>query len=345
MTDYEKIWSFENLYKAHKKARLGKRNTKEVIDFEINLGKSLTNLSESIRNRAYKTSGYYEFTVYDPKVRLIHALHYQDRVVQHCICDEVLAPLLEKRLIYDNSACRRGKGTHFAVERLSLFLREYYKKYGTQGYILKCDIRKFFDSIDHEILKKKLKRIISDEDVLHLLYEIIDSYETEKGKGLPMGNQTSQWFAIFYLDSFDRLIKEKMQIKYYSRYMDDCVMLCSDKKQLKENLNELEKYVKQELLLEFNSKTQITTMKNGVNYLGWHFYLTGKGKVIRKVSKQTKTRYKRRLVNMQGLYAKDKMRLEDIKQVLSSYRAHFSYGHSYMLQSRALAKLTLKKKL
>ena len=137
MTDYEKIWDFQNLYKAHTIARRGKRDEKEVIEFELHLAENLTKLSETLRNGTYEISGYYSFKVYEPKERVIHALHYVDRVVQHCLCDEVLVPLLDKRLIYDNAACRVGKGTHFAIKRLSKFMQKYYKIHGVKGYFLK----------------------------------------------------------------------------------------------------------------------------------------------------------------------------------------------------------------
>lgn len=343
MTDYEKIWNFANLYKAHKKARLGKRNTKEVIDFEMNLGIRLTELSNKIRTKTYQTGSYYSFFVYDPKVRKINALHYQDRVVQHCICDEVLSPIFEKHLIYDNAACRKEKGTHFAIRRLTLFFQKYYKKYNSKGYILKCDIKKFFDNINHNILKEKLKRVILDEDVRILLYNIIDSYQTEPGKGLPMGNQTSQWLAIYYLDSFDRLIKEKLKMKYYSRYMDDCIIIHHNKNHLKYVLEVIKEHINKDLQLEFNSKTQISKIDNGVNYLGWHFYLSKSGKVIRKITSQTKNKYKRKLKLMQKLYSKDKMDLKEINQVLASYKAHMSHGHTYRLRKRIISKFVLQK--
>lgn len=343
MTDYEKIWNFENLYKAHKKARLGKRNTKEVIDFEINLGKNLTELSNSLKNKTYKMGPYYSFTVYDPKVRKIHALHYRDRVLQHCLCDEVLSKILDKRLIYDNAACRIGKGTHFAIRRLSLFFNKYYKNYKDNGYILKCDIKKYFDNIDHNVLKLKLSKVILDKDVLCLLFNIIDSYETEAGKGLPLGNQTSQWFAIYYLDEFDRLIKEKLRVKYYSRYMDDCIILGKDKIVLKYYKTIIEKYLNNELKLQFNSKTQIVTMKNGVNYLGWHFYISKNGKIIRKLKNQTKKKYKRKLKYMKKMYGNGKMKLDEIKQVLSSCKGHLSHGHTYRLRKQVLSKFVLNK--
>lgn len=344
MTDYEKIYDFNNLYKAHTVARRSKRNTREVIEFEMDLGKNLTTLSDELKNGTYKMRDYYSFAIHDPKYRIIHALHYRDRVVQHCLCDEVLAPILDKKLIYDNSACRTGKGTHFAIGRVSKFLSDFYKKHGTSGYFLKCDIRKFFDNIDHYVLKRKLSKVIADKDVLKLLFKIIDSFEVTAGKGLPLGNQTSQWFAIFYLDGFDRLIKEKLRIKYYSRYMDDCVLIHQDKKYLFRCLEQMRQCAN-ELKIDFNEKTEIFPLKNGVDYLGWHIYLTETGKVIRKVKQQTKYKYKRKLKYFQAAYPLDTVSLADIRQVLSSYYAHLTYGHTYKLRNRLLNEFVLTKKL
>ena len=344
MTDYEKICDFGNLYKAHTVARRNKRTTIEVIDFEMNLAKNLTEISDGLKNGTYEMSGYYSFMVHDPKDRVIHALHYRDRVVQHCICDEVLAPMLDKHLIYDNAACRINKGTHFAIGRVSKFLHDFYNKNGTNGYILKCDIRKFFNNIDHVVLKQKLSRVISDENVTRILHQIIDSFEVTSGKGLPLGNQTSQWFAIYYLDGLDRLIKEKLQIRYYSRYMDDCVLIHEDKEYLKHCLEIMQAYVETKLKLSFNEKTKIFPIKNGVDYLGWHFYMTDTGKIIRKVKQSTKVKYKRRLRYFQKAYAEGKINYDEIKQALSSYRSHLSFGHTYRLQKKVLGSFVLRRK-
>ncbi len=342
MTDFEKICNFQNLYKAHTVARRSKRTTKEVIDFEINLATNLTTISDSLKNGTYSIGEYYNFIVHDPKVRIIHALHYRDRVVQHCICDEVLAPTLDKKLIYDNAACRIGKGTHFAMRRLSGFLSDFYKKYGSDGYFLKCDIRKFFDNIDHKILKNKLEKIFSEKKIFSLLCRIIDSFEKYPGKGLPLGNQTSQWFAIYYLDGFDRLIKEKLQIRYYSRYMDDCVLIHNDKAYLQKCLEEMQNYISAELNLTFNEKTEIFPIKNGVNYLGWHFYVTENGKIIRKVKQNTKYKYKRKIHYFKEAYLKCKIDIKEIQQILSSYKSHLSFGHTYKLQKKVLEDFKIK---
>ena len=340
MCYYDKICRIENLYAAHRAARCGKMGNREVIEFEMNLANHLFALRRVLVNRTYHIRGYYTFLVHDPKVRTIHALHYADRVVQHCICDQVLAPELEKRLIYDNAACRKEKGTHFALGRLTHFFVDFHRKYGTQGYILKCDITKFFDNIDHDVLKAKLHRVFGNDDAFYaLLCDIIDSYETAPNKGIPLGNQTSQWFAIYYLDSFDRRIKEYYRIKYYSRYMDDCVLIHPQKDVLLQIKQELSSYLHNELELSFNRKTQVFPVQDGVDYLGWHYYLTQTGKVIKKLRTANKKKYKRRLKYLQKLETTHKIPMSKVLEVLVSYHGHLQYGHTYKLQNSVLWKL------
>lgn len=341
MGNFCQIYDFQNLYKAHVAARRGKRNTREVIEFEMSLGQNIAMLSDELRRGTYTVQGYYEFAVYDPKRRQIHALHYRDRVVQHCLCDEILAPALDRKLIYDNAACRVGKGTHFALHRLNGFLVEYFKSNGSNGYFLKCDIRKFFDNIDHAVLKKKLRMIFSEKQTVKLLCQIVDSYARTPGKGLPLGNQTSQWFALFYLDGFDRLVKEKLGIKYYTRYMDDCILIHPEKEYLKKCLNTLESYVKEEIGLSFNEKTVISPLQNGVTYLGWHFYLTDSGKIVRRLAQGPKKRFKRKLKRLEALCKEEKISFSDAHKVAESYRSYVSYGHTYGLQKRIIPDLEL----
>lgn len=341
--DYSAIYNFENLYKAHKRARLGKRNNREVIEFEMDLSKNLIDLSNSLKNGTYAIGGYYDFWVYDPKKRKIHALYYRDRIVQHVICDEILVNVLDKKMIYDNAACRLNKGTHFALKRVNGFLIDFYKKYGTSGCILKCDIKKFFDNIDHTILKNKLRKVIINDKIFNLLSKIIDSYHTRIDKGLPLGNQTSQWFAIYYLDELDRLVKEKLHIKYYSRYMDDLVLIHEDKDYLKYCLKEMKKLIINNLKLEFNQKTQIFPISQGVDYLGFHFYLTNTGKIIRRLRTQRKVRIKRKLKAIQEKYKKDIVDIDYILQMINSYNAHLSYGHTHKLWGHMLNNFKLTK--
>ncbi len=333
MTDYEKICNFTNLYKAHKRARLGKQKKYEVIFFEMNLAKNLMQLKNELETKNYQMKGYYSFEIYEPKRREIYASHYADRVVQHCICDEVLINALAPRLIYDNAACQPFKGTHFAMNRLTRFMRDFYRRHGTNGYFLKCDIRKYFNSIDHDVLKKQIRKVIFDRDVLHLLDGIIDSYhdEAKDNKGLPLGNQTSQWFALYYLDPVDRLIKERLRIKYYVRYMDDLILIHEDKDHLKECLIEIREVVEGTLHLGLNEKTQVFPIRNGITFLGYRFYLAETGKVVKQIRAQSKTRIKRHLKLIMKLYAEGELEIEKIKNILASYHGHYSYGHCYRL--------------
>jgi hypothetical protein len=190
-------------------------------------------------------------------------------------------------------------------------------------------------------LKQKLARIIWDKDVLKLLFLIIDSYESEAEKGLPLGNQTSQWFALYYLDAFDRLIKEQLRVKYYTRYMDDCILIHESKEFLKDCLAVLWKFIADDVKLEFNEKTQIFPISNGVNYLGFHFYLTKTGKVIRKVRKTAKNRFKHSLRAMEKDFAAGAVELSEIQQRLCSYLGHLKHGHTYYLRQKTLREFVL----
>jgi len=290
--------------------------------------------------------GYYNFKIFEPKEREVYATYYPDRVVLHCVCDEVLVPLLQKRVIYDNAACQPGKGTHFAIGRLNKFMREHYKVHGANGYFLKCDIKKYFASLDHAVLKNMLSKLPMDSDTCDLLFGCVDSFSTpdtmEKGItnempcGVPLGNQTSQWFGVYYLNCVDRFIKEKLRVKHYIRYMDDMLLLHHDKAYLQDCLTQIRQMVEHDFKLILNERTQIFPMKNGVNFLGWRFYLTETGKVIRKMKSQSKLRYKRRIKKLKEDYASGAIDLERFNNCIASYRGHLDYGHTYKLKAHVM---------
>lgn len=333
----ETISSFDNLLESERKVASCKRKKKDVAKFEQDLGYNLVKLSEEIKQGKYRVSKYYSFRVYEPKEREIQALRFRDRVVQNCICNKILRPWLEPRLIYDNAACRIGKGTHFAQSRLTAFLSDFYKRYGAEGYVLKIDVKKYFDSIDHATLKKLLGKFPT-RGGRELLCGIVDGYEKTPGRGLPMGNQSSQWFALYYLNGLDRLVKERFRIKYYSRYMDDMVLIHRDKEYLKTVLKELRRYAGEELKLEFNQKTQITPLSQGVEYLGFRFYLGKNGKVVRRLRGSAKKRLKSHLKRIKHEYAEGRMDLDDVLCRMRSYKAHLEHGHTYNLRKNAFAK-------
>lgn len=312
---FEDIFTFENLLKAHYKSRKGKRHKKEVILFEDNLLVNIENLRRRLLNHTYRIVSYNQFTIYEPKKREVAALAYEDRVVQHCFCDNYLTPLLNNRLIFDNAACRKEKGTDFARNRVAGFLRSFYRKHGLNGYVLRFDIHHYFEEIDHEILKGKIDRVIKDETIKRFCAMIIDSFHKDVGKGLPLGNQMSQAFALYYLDGVDRLIKERYRIRYYSRYMDDGVVVHDDLNELKLLLLDLDNMLKG-LCLSLNSKTAIMPITNQFAHLGVNFRLLTSGKVLKTVNHMKKARIKRYLASAK--------KSDDAVQSLTSYLSKFN---------------------
>lgn len=263
-TLYERIYAFRNLYNAYKEARKGKRWKDAAIKFEINLMEALLLLKYQLQNKTYTLAPYNCFYVYEPKERLVMSNSYKDKVVQHSLCDNVLEPILTKSFIFDNYASQVGKGTDLGLNRLTEFLRKYYRQHkSADGWVLKCDIRKYFYNINHGVLKSLLRKHISCENTLWLLDMIIDSTEGEVG--IPIGNQSSQLFALLYLNGLDHYIKEKLGIKFYGRYMDDFYLIHEDKEFLKKCLNEIRAYVGK-LGLELNEKTQISPLRNGIDF-------------------------------------------------------------------------------
>lgn len=301
----EEIFSFENLYKAYKNCRKSKQHKGEVIRFETNLAVNLNNIINEIKSRKYKFGKYKKFYIYEPKERLIEALPFKDRVVVRCFCEECLKPKVEKKLIYDNCACRINKGSSFAILRLHKFLRHEYSKYKNNDiYFLKCDIKKYFPSINHEILIDILSEIDFSSDEMWFIKKLVYEQPDDASKGLPLGNQSSQWFALIYLNKVDRLIKEKLRIKSYVRYMDDMILINCDKNYLRECKEQIEKMCNI-LALELNHKTQIGKVKNGIDFLGYRHILNERGKIIVKLRASSKGRMKKHLKTLNKLSNKN----------------------------------------
>lgn len=296
----EEIFTFENIYAAHKWCRKSKQHKGEVVRFEIDLSKNITELIKELTSRKYKLGKYRKFKLFEPKERLIEALSYKDRVVLMCFVTNVLKPIISKHVIYDNAACQKNKGTDFGLNRLTKFLkREFINEHGNDFYYLKCDIHKYFPNINHEVLLNKLKRIGLTDDELYMARLFMTNYETSVG--IPLGNLSSQWYALIYLDDLDRFIKEKLQIKGYIRYMDDFILIHKDKNYLRYCLKEIDSFCKERLKVELNAKTQIGKVKNGIDFLGFRLILTETGKVIKKLRGSSKRRIKRHLRNLKKL--------------------------------------------
>lgn len=328
----KEIFTFEKLYEAHKHCRLSKQHKREVIDFEVNLSNNLIKMSNQLQNKTYIIGNYRKFKIYEPKERIIEALPYKDRVVIMCFCKYSIMPRIEKLLIDDNVSCRKEKGSLFGIKRLEKFLkREYLTKKNNNIYFLKCDIKKYFPSISHEILINNLKKVGFSKDEMWFIEKLI-RYKNSESYGLPLGNLSSQWFALFYLNKVDRFIKEQLKIKGYVRYMDDMILIHRDKKYLQECKKEIEKICNNDLNLSLNDKTQIGKVSNGIDFLGFRHILTAKGKVIRKLRSSSKIRLKHHLKTLYKL--KDK-NLVDSQYVIvrrNSFYAHILYSNESKLK-------------
>lgn len=239
----------------------------------------------------------------------------------------MILPKLQDVFIRDNCAGQVGKGTLFGLDRLGDQMKAFYDRYRFEGYTLKCDITKFFYNISHGQLRDIVEYWFRDPDIRWLCNLYIDSTE---GKGIPLGNQINQGFALLYLDSMDKLIKYELGIEYYGRYMDDFYLMHPDKQYLKYCLEVLTEYI-ETLDLTFNGKTQIAPFKNGISFLGFHTYITRGGKVIRKLKNQNKRNAQRRYLKMAKLVAEGKLPREKFDTSYGAWKNHISHGNCYRL--------------
>lgn len=243
-------------------------------------------LHDDLVSREYRHGGYADFYITDPKRRHIHKAGVRDRLVHHAVYRQ-LYPFFDETFIADSYSCRIEMGTHKALNRFREYGHIVSQNNTKTCWVLKCDIRKFFDSIDHQILHQILREYIPDDDIMWLLDDIIESYHTDSrpGKGLPLGNLTSQLFANVYLNEFDQWVKHKLKIRFYIRYADDFVILSRNKKELQNLVFPIYQFLQERLALTLHpKKVFIKTLASGVDFLGWvHF---PDHRVLRRATKQ-----------------------------------------------------------
>ena len=244
----------------------GKRNKADVQEFQFYLMNNILSLHNDLINHEYKHGSYQCFKINDPKPRVIHKANVRDRLLHHAVY-RILYPFFDKTFIADSYSCRNNKGTHKAIKRFEQFARIVSKNNTRPCYILKCDIKKFFASIDQVTLIKILEKHILDRNILDLLKEIIFSF---KPNGLPLGNLTSQLFANVYMNEFDQFIKHKLKVKYYIRYADDFVIFSQSRSYLEKLVSNIQNFLQNKLwLIMHPNKIYIKTIYSGVDYLGW----------------------------------------------------------------------------
>lgn len=321
------ICNFENLHKAYRKAKAGKGFNGSCAKFQSMSLEGLHMLKEQLENQTYRMNPYNEFKVYEPKERVIKSCSFKDKVVQHCLCDEILHPALEKEFIRTNYAGQQGKGTHFGMDCLKEHMLSFYEMHGLDGWILKCDITKFFYQIDHDILKDIVDYHFDDEYTTWLNHLFIDSTD---GLGLPLGNQVAQVYALLMLNGLDHFITSELGIQSYGRYMDDFYLVHHDKQYLKWCLECINEMVSS-LGLSLNGKTQIVPFKCGIGFTGFHHYVTKDGKYIRKLKGENKRRIRKKLRTWAKLVKSGRMTKQKFYEKYNAWKNHALYGNCIKL--------------
>lgn len=242
-------------------------------EFQYHLSDHVLQLHVDLKDKTYCHGGYEAFNISDPKPRNIHKATVRDRLLHHALYRR-LYPFFDRLFIADSYSCRNGKGTHKALDRFRTFAYKVSQNHTRTCWVLKCDIRKFFASIDHAVLFGILERYIADADILWLLRRVVESFaSTRPGIGLPLGNLTSQLLVNIYMNEFDQFVKHKLKVKYYIRYADDFVLLSEDTQLLERLLSQIAAFLEDKLKLTLHpNKVSITTFASGVDFLGWvHF--------------------------------------------------------------------------
>ncbi len=269
---FENIISLDNLLLAWQEFIKGKRKKKDVQEFSLNLMDNILSLHYDLTNHIYEHGEYQAFNINDPKPRSIHKAIVRDRLLHHAVY-RILYPFFDRTFISDSFSCRIKKGTHKAINRFRSFGYKVSKNNTKTCWILKCDIRKFFANIDHEILIGILKEYILDQNIICLLQEVIGSFSICPKVGLPLGNLTSQLFVNIYMNKFDQFVKHKLKAKYYIRYSDDFVILSDNQRWLKDQIPKIKNFLNNKLKLTLHpNKLFIKTVYFGLDFLGWvHF--------------------------------------------------------------------------
>ena len=347
---YPRICAFENLELAFRKARRGKRGQANAADFEGNLDIELLALQEELLSGTYQPGRYRHFTIYEGKPRRISAAPFRDRFVHHALCN-VIEPIWEARFIHDSYACRVGKGTHAALDRCTYFARRY-------PYVLPADVVQFFPSVDLAILRGLLARYIADAPTMTLIDRIIasgagihaTSYEMQwfpgddllaatRPRGLPIGNQTSQFWANVYLNALDQFVKQTLRCPAYLRYCDDFLLFAPDKPTLHRWRRDIEQFLITLRLKIHEDKTAVYPVSAGIPFLGFRVFPDH-----RRLARPNSVRFRRRLRPLRERYAAGEIELERVHAAVHGWIAHAAHGDTWGLRRKLLGKIVIRRR-
>ena len=322
---YIEICSYENLERAFQKARSGKTLKPYVIEFEQRLKENLQTLQVELFFQTYKPRPLETFILRDPKTRKISKSDFRDRVVHHAICN-IIESLFEKGFIFDSYANRIGKGTLKAIERFEYFARIVSRGHTRPCSVLKADIRHYFETLDHTILLKVLGKKIQDQRALWLIQVILSNHQTEEpGKGMPLGNLTSQFFANVFLNELDQFVKHKLRAKYYIRYVDDFVILDSSKERLIEYKAKIDLFLRDRLNLNLHpDKSKILRLEHGVGFLGLRIFPLHK-----RIQKRNIRRFDKKFKQLHTLYQNSHIEREKVVEHFEGWLSYISHANTF----------------
>ncbi|MCD4666542.1 helix-turn-helix domain-containing protein [archaeon] len=322
---YNKLCSYENLEKAFNKARKRKTFRSYVIEFEDNLEKNLLQLRYELLFDIYKPRPLQIFILRDPKTRKISKSDFRDRVIHHALCN-VIEKIFEKKFIYDSHANRINKGTLAAIKRFDYFKNKVSRNNTRNCFVLKADIKHYFDTVNQNILIEIIKKKIKDKKVLDLIKLILTNHKTKiKNKGMPLGNLTSQFFANVYLNELDQFIKHKLKVKYYIRYVDDFVILDSSAKKLEEYKEKINEFLTEKLDIKLHEdKSRILKLSKGINFLGLRIFPRHK-----LITRKNLEKFERNFKKLKLLYKEGIISHEKITEIFEGWLAYISNADTY----------------
>lgn len=327
----EKIADKDNLYLAYYKAKRGKQYKKEVIRFGDNIDYNINKLHDEILEGNVSVGKYRQFTITDPKKRNVYAAAFGERVLHHAIMN-VCHEYFEKTMIYDTYATRLNKGVYKALDKAKSAAMRY-------RYVAKLDFRKYFDSISHDILKDKLERIFKDKRLLDIFSQIIDTYSVEEGKGIPIGNLTSQYFANYYLSSLDHYVKEELKVPVYIRYMDDMLLFDNDIRRLKECVNLVENYSCEKLHLTLKIPV-VKQTEDTVSFLG---YKIGKNVIL--LNSRSRNRFSKKMFRYEKLLSNGIWSEKEYQLHILPLLAFVQYAYTKKMRRRVLLRIKVEERL
>lgn len=316
---FYKNLTYDKLMEAHKKSRKGKGYRKEVVLFNLKQEEYIMWLYEQLKKGTYKHGGYTQFYVTEPKLRKIEKSKYIDRIVHRWLVDNFLEPAFVPQFINTSFACLKDKGMHKACFYVQNSMK-HCKRVWNEYYILKMDVAKYFDNINKKILLNIIKRKIKDEKLIWLIKEIL--YAQKREKGLEIGNYTSQMFANIYLNEIDQYIKHSLKIKYYCRYLDDSIVIVQTKEEAKKALEKIRKFLKENLELELNKKTQIFKNKQGVNFCGYKI-----NEYRLKIRDKGKRKLKNKVKKLKKEIKKGKISSKEAKKYLAGHMGYIKIAN------------------